>query len=854
MIPRLRAGTVNRSDLVTALVHAVLSVPLTVVSAPAGYGKTTLAAMVAMSPQIGTCRWLSMDADDNDPRRFLTGLGAVLGPDLAAASTAVLAGNGGPHDVRRAAVALLNAVAESSASIVVVLDEWEVITDPAVQAQLEFLVEWAPETLHFVVTTRHDPPLGLARLRARGMLAERGPHELRFTESEADALLNGSLRLGLPAETVAQVHNRTDGWAAGLRLLATSWGGNREALPPRTGDAHVFAFLAEEVFDQQPPEIRRFLVETSVLSTVSGAACAAVTGRDDAVDVLEELAGRGLFLTERGGRDVYRYHDLFAEFLHRRLARWPSTERTDLYRRAALTEEDPVAAARHLLASGDPRAAAELLESAGTELLRLGRVTSVRELLDSLPEDQRDRPGLLVLSGDLAFAAGDLGIARHAFERAGPSGAVAARLADCLVLQGEVVASDNLIEQALTGPLDTTLHVRLLLTRARLAQIRGRFEVAEQALGAAVDAAVDKSAIMTAAAHMSPTLALIRGGIDDLERFAELARPVLPNGLPGLQVDGISATVDLLRGRLDQATSSAERVLRDYERFGGAPPLLGFSLVAIRLLGTGASMASLEPTVHDLLRYAGLLMRASFMYPNAWFMIGRARWLRGQLAEARQARARMGEQDAPPGSAPTITVNKLSLDGLIAIADGNHRRAEELLRAAVDEEDRLQLVDIYGSARIRLGSCTPSADARTRPCASPRPPSPTANAAGSPVGSSSRARLPYPSSTSPRNAHPSRPHCCANSRTSTCPGRSPCQERRRCSQPARPKCCACSPAARPTGRSPGSLCSARRPSKPTSAAYCANSAYAPAPQQHEPASWASHPDQRCVHPSGRIHR
>ncbi|ONI87455.1 hypothetical protein ALI144C_08645 [Actinosynnema sp. ALI-1.44] len=703
VVPRLRAGAVDRAGLVTALVHDVLSVPLTVVSAPAGYGKTTLAAMVAMSPRIVTCRWLAMDADDNDPRRFLTGLGTALGPDLAATSTAVLADNGGQDVVRRAATALLNAVTESPTSIVVVLDEWEVITDPAVQAQLEFLVEWAPEPLHFVITTRQDPPLGLARLRARGLLAERGPHDLRFTESEADALLNGSFRLGLPAETVAQVHNRTDGWAAGLRLLGASWGADRAALPPRAGDAHVFAFLAEEVFDRQPPEIRRFLVETSVLSTVSAAACATVTGRDDAVDVLAGLAERGLFLTEQGGPDVYRYHDLFVEFLHRQLARWPSTERFALHRRAALAEEDPVAATRHLLASGDPRAAAELLESAGAELLRLGRVASVRELLDSLPEQQRDRPGLLVLSGDLAFAAGDLGAARCAFERAGPVGAVAARLADCLVLQGEVAASDDLIEQALTGSLDTTLHVRLLLMRARLAQIRGRFEVAEQALGAAVDAAVDKSAIMTAAAHMSPTLALIRGGIDNLERFAELARPVLPTGLPGLQVDGIAATVDLLRGRLDQATNSAQRVLRGYERFGDAPPLLGYSLVAIRLLGSGASMTSLEPTVDDLLHYAGLLTRASFMYPNAWFMIGRARWLRGQLAEARQALARMGTQDdAPPGSATVITVNTLSLDGLIAAAEGNHRHAEDLLRAAVEAEDRLRLVNIYGSARIRL--------------------------------------------------------------------------------------------------------------------------------------------------------
>lgn len=385
VIPRLRGGTVDRAGLVETLALDIHAVPLTVLHAPAGYGKTTVAAMAAATMS-GVVAWLSVDPDDNDPHRFLAGLAAALGPDLAAAAEAVL-GDRGPDVVRRAATALLNAVGQASVDIVVVLDEWELVTEPAVHAQLEFLVTWAPPNLHLVVATRHEPPVGLARLRARGLLAERGPHELRFTEPETETLLIG---LGLPATDVTAAYRRTEGWPAALRLLATSYG--QAALPPTSGDARVFAFLADEVFGRQPPEIRRFLVETSVLTTLSAEACARVTGRDDAADVLAELAGRGLFLTERGGRDEYRYHQLFAEFLRWQLARWPAAELTELHRRAARAETDPVGIARHLADAGDVDAATDLLADNGAELLRAGCGSSVPSRCSAWPRQDPRSP------------------------------------------------------------------------------------------------------------------------------------------------------------------------------------------------------------------------------------------------------------------------------------------------------------------------------------------------------------------------------------------------------------------------------------------------------------------------------
>jgi tetratricopeptide (TPR) repeat protein len=362
-----------------------------------------------------------------------------------------------------------------------------------------------------------------------------------------------------------------------------------------------------------------------------------------------------------------------------------------------------LAVARHLLAAGDEVAAAELVESEGAEQLRLGRVVSLRELIALMPAEVRDRPGLLVLVGDLALGSGDFASARQAFERAGSDGPVAARLADTLILQGEIAASYDLIGQALAGPLDAELRVRLLLTQAWVAQISGRLDVAEQALQSGVNAAVTESVMAVAARQLSPTFGIIPGAVDHLERFADQARPVLSGGLPSLQVAGLAVVVDVMRGRLDQAMATAEQVLTGYDRFGGAPPVLGFSLAAVRVLAAGPLMAALQPPIDDLVHHAERLTTASFMYPNSWFMIGRAWWLRGQLDQARDARERMGEtDDAPPGSAPLIAVNRLSLTGLIAAAEGDHRRAERALRAAVDAEDTMRITNIYGSARIRL--------------------------------------------------------------------------------------------------------------------------------------------------------
>jgi LuxR family maltose regulon positive regulatory protein len=687
--PRSRARLVDRPGLVEALARDVLTVPLTLLRAPAGYGKTTLAATMTgvLDADIA---WLCVDADDNDPMRFLTGLGIALAtvrPGLDGVCAEVFAAD--PDAVRRASVALLNAVAGQPGPVVVVLDEWETVHEPPVHAVLEYLAGWAPLDLHFVVTTREEPPLGLARLRARGQVAERGPADLRFTEAEAMDLFTGQ-----PADAIARAYRRTEGWPAGLWLLANSLGSGDQ--PVHAGESDVFAFLAEEVFDRQRPDLRQFLLATSVLAEVSVPACVAVTGRDDAPEVLNDVAARGLFLTAQG--DEYRYHSLFRDFLGNRRGRWAAAQKAALHTTAATVERDPVAVVRHLLAAGDPGAAADLLAAHGQSLLRLGRAASVEELLAGFPGQQ---PALRVLAGDIAFAAGDVAGALRAFEQAGPTADVLTRLADCRYLDGEIDLAADLVERARAAHPDQQTRLRLTLLDAKVAHSQGRLDRAEDAIDMVLGDRLDEHAVATVAAHLLPSLFRTPGGVHRVARFVAAARRLDAGALAGLQVDAIAITVDLLLGRLATLAADVERVRTGYRAFGGAPPFVDFVLTCAQVLAAAPGAAPVDDLLVDLARQAELLPSVTFARPNSWFLVGRATWQRGRFAEAREALAHL-RHDCAVHSTPMLTMHRLSLEGLLAMSDDDNRTADQLLRAAVTEEDRTGEVNIYGSARVRL--------------------------------------------------------------------------------------------------------------------------------------------------------
>ncbi|MFG1654274.1 LuxR C-terminal-related transcriptional regulator [Micromonospora sp. NPDC049275] len=703
--PRTPAELVNRDRLVAALAGDVLTVPLTLISAPAGYGKTTLvtqllAALTTLQPI-----WLSVDDDDNDPRRFLAALAAGFGrhdPAIDRAVTTVLTETSPEDSVRRATTTLINGVSRLSADdVVFVLDEWELIVNPSVQDQFSALVERVPSNVHFVVTTRYRPPLPLARLRLKRLVSERGAEDLRFTRDEVAALLNIHLKLGLSEDAIEQTYLRTEGWPAAVRLLSSA--GPDVARRTSAANAELTAFVGEEVFDRQHPAMQRFLIETSVLAHMSARSCAIVTGRDDCSDLLRQVVSRGMFLIQQEEDAAYRYHGLFRDFLGARLARWPAAERAALHRRAAAAERDPIAVARHLLAAGDRSAAADVIETNGMELLQLGRAASLREIFGGLDEQALDRPELMRLAGELAYAAGDLAPARRAFEKAGTDGPVLARLAECRYLQGELVDSDRLLDRALVKTPGPDEQVRLLLIRAQVAQLRRTFDRAEDSLTAALRIVSQGQAIATAVTYLPPSLAYTRGAVDHMEQLVQVARGVLTEGLPRLQVDSLAVVVDAVRGATASVPAEVDRVLADYEQFGGPPPMTAFALAVARLQHGSYTTPELDRVVDDLHRRTSVMSRMTATLRGcAWFLSGRARWLNGQFDAAHAALAQIPVHADEPMT--LLTTHRLSLEGLLAYTEGNHRLAESLLRAAVREEDQTRhlTMQVYGSARTRL--------------------------------------------------------------------------------------------------------------------------------------------------------
>jgi len=396
--------------------------------------------------------WLTLDEGDNDPALFLTYLVVALQrlhPACGTTAQALLTGWPNPAaQAQRIVGALLNDVlATLPDPFALILDDLHLITEPAVYVALDYLLEHLPPQMHLAVGTRHDPPLPLARLRARGQLAELRLHDLAFTLDETTAFLNGTLHLGLSADDLAALQSRTEGWPVGLRLLA----GSLERIPVAAGrsafirdlastDRYVFDFLATEVLNRQPPDGRAFLLETSILPELTPALCVAVTGRADADAILEDLYHRNLFLVALGRKiengewkadspfhfppslfhsPSYRYHALFAEFLRQQLAQEMPQRVRDLHRRAAQAQRDnPGRAIHHYLAAEMWEEAAQSIAQVGFVLLQQGLLDTISGWIHALPIPIRDaHPHLTRLLGACAFWKGDFPTAQPLLER-----------------------------------------------------------------------------------------------------------------------------------------------------------------------------------------------------------------------------------------------------------------------------------------------------------------------------------------------------------------------------------------------------------------------------------------------------
>lgn len=391
-IPPARPGAVRRVHLEQRLRAA--GTPLTVVVAPAGWGKTSLLSSWATDPgpQVRVA-WVSLDEGDDESNRFWTYvLQALHDADDQIGSTALDA-LAAPRvePIQLALPLLLNELASSTIPHVLVLDDFHTLRDPRIHESVEFFVTYLPASLRLVVAGRADPPLPLARMRARGQLTELRADDLRLSLDEAAALVGTVSGTDLGDEEAAEVWRRTEGWAAGLQLagLARRVGG-----PPTTAarghgtDRHLLDYFAAEVLPALSPQQRDLLVRAAPLERLSGPLCDAALAATGSAEVLRELERADLFLVALDDAgEWYRCHHLLRDVLLRGSGRSESADRSMLHRAAGWfagqgRDEEAV---RHLLAAGDPAGAATLLTSAEPAFLAHGGASGFRALGELLP-------------------------------------------------------------------------------------------------------------------------------------------------------------------------------------------------------------------------------------------------------------------------------------------------------------------------------------------------------------------------------------------------------------------------------------------------------------------------------------
>ena len=590
------AGARNRVSRPALVDRLVADGPrrLTLVSAPAGWGKTTLLAEWAADPrETRGFAWLGLDRADNDPVRFwgyvIESL-RTLEPSLASTTLAAL-GVPGTDPVEVVLPPLLNELGELDRRIVLALEDYHLIQEPEVQEGLAFFVDRLPPTVELVIATRLDPPLPLPRLRARGEMLELRASELRFGEAEAEELLRAALGDGLTDEDVERLVLRTEGWAAGLYLAALSLSGRQDPsafIAAFAGDdRHIVDYLGGEVLDGLDQETRGFLVRTSILERVSAPLCDHLLGSRDAAGKLFEVERANLFLVPLDARrEWYRYHHLFADLLRHELERSEPEAIADLHRRAAewLGANGAVdEAIRHALAAGDDETAARLVAEMWRVPFNRGELATVDRWLDDLPES------LVQATPDLCLARAWVLMDRgrpHEAERwlldapAEPEGVVLHAVL-CFKL-GKLAHAESVAREAiLRAPVESPLGLPVAYCILGIAlYYRGELGEAEQCLLEAARLAVSGNNAL-ARIYALGYLGLTRLEAGDEPGARVSAGEALEHaGEPPASEHFVSAMALLANGRLGGDTVALEQAV-ELARRGAAPMEVAAALAGL---------------------------------------------------------------------------------------------------------------------------------------------------------------------------------------------------------------------------------------------------------------------------------
>jgi LuxR family transcriptional regulator, maltose regulon positive regulatory protein len=630
-----RAGFVPRPRLLARLSQGIDS-GLTVVCTPAGFGKTTMLGDWARRSRMPAA-WLSLDAADNDPARFWRYVAAALDrvrPGTDAPVMALLHGRQQPPLEAVATVVINELSAPGKGGVALVLDDYHLVEAPPVHDSVTFLLDRLPSGLRLVLSSRADPPLPLARLRGRGQLAEFRSADLRFTLAETAAFLREVTGLDLPAASVAVLQERTEGWAAGVQLAALSLRGHADPagfIATFAGShRYVLDYLTEEVLASQPPQVLRFLLETSVLDRLCGPLCDAVTGQSGSQALLRELDRANLFVVPLDEeRQWWRYHHLFADLLRARLARERPTVLPGLHRAAAAWHEEHGLAddaIRHATAAGETGWAARLVERHVEMLLRRSQGATLDRWLSALPaESIRARARLclaqavaavvsgrpeaaepLLASTERAFAASgnephEPSVGRALSVLANVPASIAFLRADLARMRGDAARAVACDQQALThlGEDDWILRSMVAWNLAAARWLRGELGEAERALADVVD-----------------------------ERVAA------GEGYLAMRVCYDHGEVQRAQGRLDAVQRTYQRALEIASKFGPQPPPAGMAYVGLaEVLYERDELAAAH---EHATKAVALCQHLAFTQPLAtgYAMLARIRWAQGDKAGA----------------------------------------------------------------------------------------------------------------------------------------------------------------------------------------------------------------------------
>jgi LuxR family maltose regulon positive regulatory protein len=728
--PLVRSDIIRRPQMEEELCRFVTTLPLTLLSAPAGYGKTTLlSALPSLLPD-HPMAWITLETEDNDPVRFIGLLAAALQQLHSECGSSVWplisgAGVSGPSIKHAMGVLINDIVRYLQEPFILVLDDLHYVTEPAIYVALDYLIDKLPPNLHVAIGTRHDPPLRLARLAACRQMGELRRADLSLNQDETHQLLNDTLGLGLTPEEVAVLQKRTEGWPGILCLLAGPLG--RMSTPEnRTQfmaalthtERQALDFLSEEILLNLPENVRRFLMQTSILAEMTPSVCQAVTGRDDAPEMLVELYRRNLAIAsitiDTEGEPVYRYHDLFAQLLNRQLERELPGEIVELHRRAAKVQKTPGRAISHYFSARLWDEAAELMVRSGMQLLLLGMSETFRQWYGTLPAETRNNYSHLTIlmarceihRGDYPTSRRLLNEAREAFVAKGDTVGEGEALTSLITLSYESndrMSAANYVKRAQELPLEPMGQVAALLSQAWLCTYDCDWEGACSSIhkGLTIPSATgDRRADVVGITYMSAPLASLPGCLEVTENYcAEVSRLSAPDTAWYLNAQELGTWPLLWRGQIEEAMARAKTAESLRMKLGGYPfigndlPLL----LSVLYLAKGELDAAAK-AVDTLILRAEKAGRSRMMLHIHG--AGRSLALLGRYEEALVMQQRL--EALLDDNFPLTNYLFNHLKGLLVLLGSDGDEAFTILQKTLDLEVKLPMAHVGGSARLLL--------------------------------------------------------------------------------------------------------------------------------------------------------